>query len=69
MEEDVCIAAKGSDLLLLGVHHEEFRDLPFDALASVMRNRNFFDTRNFADSAKARSQGFACYLLGDRRLI
>ncbi len=59
-------AAVGSDLLILGVHHDEFKDLPLRELANVMRNKNLYDTRNFIPSAKAREAGFNYYLLGAR---
>jgi UDP-N-acetyl-D-mannosaminuronic acid dehydrogenase len=61
---DLLEAAAGADLLLLGVHHQEFKALPFEALGKVMRRRNFFDTRNFADSAAAQAAGFGCWCLG-----
>lgn len=61
---DLAEAAKDSDLLLLGVHHHQFKELDFEALGKIMRRRNFFDTRNFADAKKAEAAGFACHLLG-----
>lgn len=59
-------AALGSDLLVLGANHRQFKDLPFEELAGVMGHRNFFDTRNFVDPALAEKAGFTCYLLGKR---
>lgn len=64
VSNDLAEAARGSDLLLLGVHHNEFKELDFAALGKLMRSRNLFDTRNFADSAAAAAAGFTCYLLG-----
>ncbi len=61
---DLAEAAKDSDMLLLGVHHHQFKELDFEALGKIMRRRNFFDTRNFADAKKAEAAGFACHLLG-----
>ena len=57
-------AAKDSDLLLLGVHHQQFKSLDFEALGQVMRRKNFFDTRNFVDPIPAMEAGFSCTLLG-----
>ncbi|GAB1477163.1 nucleotide sugar dehydrogenase [Bacillota bacterium] len=57
-------AALNSDLLVLGVHHDEFKDLPLPELAGVMRNKNLYDTRNFIPSQKAEAAGFNYYLLG-----
>ena len=36
------------------------------ALAETVRNKNFFDTRNFADASAAEAAGFKYYLLGNR---
>lgn len=57
-------AATGSDLLILGVNHKSFKTLDFKALSMVMRTKNFFDTRNFADAESATAAGFSVYVLG-----
>ena len=64
IENDLFAAASGSDLLVLGVHHSEFKALPFARLGAVMRNRVFYDTRNFVPVGPAKDAGFRCYLLG-----
>ena len=56
--------AKGADLLLLGVHHRAFLDLPFAEMAAAMRNKNFFDTRNFLDAEALQKAGFTVSVLG-----
>ena len=61
---DLMEAAQDSDLLLLGVHHQQFKALDFEALGQVMRRKNFFDTRNFVDPIPAMEAGFSCTLLG-----
>ncbi len=61
---DLDEAVSGSDLLLLGVHHQQFKQLDFQALGKLMRHKNFFDTRNFADRSCAEDAGFTCHLLG-----
>ncbi len=61
---DICEAARDSDLLLLGVHHDQFKELDFESLGKIMRHKNFFDTRNFADRARAEAAGFEYHLLG-----
>ncbi|MBE6031698.1 MAG: nucleotide sugar dehydrogenase [Clostridiales bacterium] len=61
---DVLEMAKDADLLLLGVHHKAFLDLPFEQLAQAMRNKNFFDTRNFLDAEALRKAGFSVSVLG-----
>uniref|UniRef100_A0A7V4KDR3 UDP-N-acetyl-D-mannosamine dehydrogenase n=1 Tax=Fervidobacterium pennivorans TaxID=93466 RepID=A0A7V4KDR3_FERPE len=63
--KDLTSFAEGSDLLVLAVHHEVFKDLPIDRLAKVMRNRNVLDTRNFFNREKIENHGFRYMLLGD----
>lgn len=61
---DILTASKGSDLLLLGVNHSEFRNINFNAVSKAMRNRNILDTRNFIDSNSMKNLEFNYYLLG-----
>ena len=63
---DLSEAAKDADLLILGVNHSQYKQLDFTALAGIVRNKNFFDTRNFADASAAAAAGFKYYLLGNR---
>ena len=63
---DAAEAAAGADLILLGVNHKAYKELDFDALASVVRTKNFFDTRNFADREAAEKAGFRTFLLGKK---
>jgi UDP-N-acetyl-D-mannosaminuronic acid dehydrogenase len=62
--EDPKEAAKDSDLLILAVNHNQFKNLNFVELAKIMRTKNLFDTRNFADTIAAEKAGFNTYLLG-----
>ena len=64
VENDLEKAAAASDLLVLGVHHSEFKNLPFATIGKVMRHKAFYDTRNFVSTAVALDEGFHCYLLG-----
>lgn len=65
LSEDSVKAAKESDLILLGVNHDEFYQLPLDKMGNVMRNKNILDTRNFFDKEMVKEKGFIYYLLGD----
>jgi len=56
-------AVKGSDLLLLFVGHDKFKDIDLDQALNLMRNKNIFDTRNFFDQEKVEKIGFKYYLL------
>ncbi len=63
---DPYAAAKDSDLLVLGVHHNSYRDLDLARLAGAMRKANLLDTRNFINQAAAEIAGFSYYLLGNK---
>lgn len=64
LKESLEDALSESDLLVLGVHHKEFKNLPLKDLAGLMRNKNIFDTRNYIDEKEALASGFNYYLLG-----
>lgn len=61
---DLLEAARGADLLLLAVHHQQYKELPVPELARVMRRRVLLDTRAFADLTAFARAGFTCCLLG-----
>lgn len=65
-EGDPCLAASGSDLLVLGVNHDCYRDLDLPRIAQVMRTPQLLDTRNFFSREAAEDAGFSYHLLGDR---
>ncbi len=62
--EELMLAATGSDLILLGVNHKEFASIDFRAVAAVMRNKNFLDTRSFLNGDELERLGFHYFLLG-----
>ncbi|MFS8542073.1 MAG: hypothetical protein LOD89_08285, partial [Tissierellales bacterium] len=55
--KDLIDASKDSDLIVLGVNHDIFKDLPLEDMGLVMRNKNLFDTRNFLDRYVAEEKG------------
>ncbi|HLR36294.1 MAG TPA: nucleotide sugar dehydrogenase [Tissierellales bacterium] len=59
-------ASKDSDLIVLGVNHDVFKNLPLNDMAEVMRNKNFFDTRNFISREDVEKKGFNYNLLGEK---
>ncbi len=61
---DAVEAAKGKDLLIVGVNHQAFKELDYEALARVMRKANLLDTRNCTDAEAAARAGFTTYYLG-----
>lgn len=62
--KDALEAAAGCDLLVLGVNHQAFRSLDYQALAGAMRSPVLLDTRNCADAEAAARAGFTLYSLG-----
>lgn len=52
---------KDSDLLLLFVGHDNFKDVDFNIIYRLMRNKNIFDTRNFYDAEVIKNAGFNYY--------
>lgn len=62
--ENVYDAVKDADLLVLGVHHDAFKDLDFDKIASLMKQKKVFDTRNFFNEAALKAKGFDVTILG-----
>jgi len=52
---------KDSDLLLLFVGHDNFKDIDLNMIYRLMRNKNIFDTRNFYDAEVIKNAGFNYY--------
>lgn len=67
--KDLIDVAKNSDLILLAVHHDDFKNLPLSDMAKVMRNKNFFDTRNFINREEVEEKGFKYILLGESKSL
>jgi UDP-N-acetyl-D-mannosaminuronic acid dehydrogenase len=63
---DSYAAAKDADLLLLGVHHRQYRELDLPRLAQAMRQPLLLDTRNFFNREQAEAAGFSYHLLGEK---
>lgn len=66
VDDDIMRAAKDSDLLLLGVHHDRFSNLPLHELGAVMRRKQILDTRNAIKRVDAEDAGFFYTLLGEK---
>ncbi|HHV26702.1 MAG TPA: nucleotide sugar dehydrogenase [Tissierellia bacterium] len=63
--KNVIEASKDSDLLVLAVNHDVFKDLPLGDIVRVMRSNNILDTRNFLDKYEVEDKGFRYILLGE----
>ncbi|MFI3230042.1 MAG: nucleotide sugar dehydrogenase [bacterium] len=44
---DIYESIKGSDLLVLGVNHDEFKELDLGKLSELLKGKSILDTRNF----------------------
>lgn len=64
LNKNLLDASKDSDLIILGVNHDEFINLPISKIGDVMRNKNILDTRNFLNSENIKDEEFKYYLLG-----
>ncbi len=58
-------ASEGCDILVLGVNHNEFKDVDFAKLTAKMNAKNILDTRNFWKKTDVEAAGAKYYLLGD----
>ena len=47
--QSILEACKDSDLLILGVNHDYFKNLPLDEIKTTMKGNLILDTRNFLD--------------------
>ena len=62
---DVYQLTQNSDLLLLAVDHNQYRELDLERLAKQMRTPRLLDTRNFFSRSEAEQAGFTYHLLGE----
>lgn len=61
---DIYESVKNSSLLVLGVNHDEFKDIDFSKISSNLKEKNILDTRNFWDKIKIEENNINYYLLG-----
>lgn len=61
---DIYDAPKGADILVLGVNHDQFKDVDFAKLTAEMKTPNILDTRNFWCEKAVTAVGANYYLLG-----
>jgi len=62
---DLYTAALNSDLVILGVNHQQFINIDFEILYRVMRGNSILDTRNYLNKREIVKNGLNYYLLGD----
>ncbi|MEW9080209.1 nucleotide sugar dehydrogenase [Terrisporobacter glycolicus] len=61
---DIVSACHNSDLLILGVNHDYFKDLPLNTIKKEMRGNIILDTRNYLNKEEIEKKGFVYKLLG-----
>ncbi|MCR4431985.1 MAG: UDP-N-acetyl-D-mannosamine dehydrogenase [Tepidanaerobacteraceae bacterium] len=64
LEKDIRKACSGSDLVVLGVNHNQFKMLPLEDMKKEMRGKIIFDTRNYLNEKDIVDKGFEYVLLG-----
>ena len=62
--QSILESCKDSDLLILGVNHDYFKNLPLDEIKTTMKGNLILDTRNFLDKEEVEKSGFIYKLLG-----
>jgi len=61
---DLYTAAQDADLVILGVHHNKFKEIDLARLAGATKNAVWLDTRNFFTKEEIEEAGFEYHLLG-----
>lgn len=62
--QSILEACKDSDLLILEVNHDYFKNLPLDEIKTTMKGNLILDIRNFLDKEEVEKSGFIYKLLG-----
>lgn len=58
-------ACKDSDIVVLGVNHDQFKNVDFNKMADNMKNKVILDTRNFWNRDEVTGAGIEYVLLGE----
>ncbi len=61
---DIYSACENSDIIVLGVNHDQFADIDFSLAAEKMNGCSVLDTRNFLNEQEIEKAGLKYYLLG-----
>lgn len=63
-KDNLIEACENSDLIVLGVNHDEFKYLPYNLMKESMKGNLILDTRNFLDEDEVIEYGLEYKLLG-----
>lgn len=64
MVDSIEEAIDGADIMILGVNHDDYKNLDFEKISKLMRTKFVYDTRNFLDQEMLKKYGFEIKLLG-----
>lgn len=67
IERDLAKCIKDSDILVLGVDHDIFRNIDYKEVYYNMKEKILLDTRNFFDENEIKKIGFTYQLLGNKK--
>lgn len=62
---DIYDACEGTDIVVLGVNHDQFKSVDFSKMAEKMANKVILDTRNFWNRDEVTKAGIEYILLGE----
>lgn len=63
---DIYEAVKESSLMVLGVNHNEFKNIDFSKISGILKEKNILDTRNFFNKEEIINNNINYYLLGEK---
>lgn len=63
---DIYDAVKDASIIVLGVNHDEFKDIDFNKVSTLLKDKNILDTRNFFSREEIIKNNINYYLLGEK---
>lgn len=63
---DIYEALKDASIMVLGVNHDEFKNIDFSKVSTLLKDKNILDTRNFFDRKDVINNNINYYLLGEK---
>ncbi len=63
---DIYDAVKDASIMVLGVNHDEFKDIDFNKVSTLLKDKNILDTRNFFSKEEIIKNNINYYLLGEK---
>lgn len=63
---DIYDAVKDASIIVLGVNHDEFKDIDFSKVSTLLKDKNILDTRNFFNKEEIIKNNINYYLLGEK---